>query len=188
MADATYQPKVYRQQGGARFVVASSGSLDVESGGEIDIESGGAFKIAATQVTATASELNLTDNQPASVTWTLSSTGSTATKDVLATITDAAGTAMAGNQLVQLYLFTDAGPAAFLTPTSAMTMSTGPSAATCKLIVGSSAAPHYTMHAVSSTAGVISLRWTDTGKTATYIGAVLPGGRVNVCTSPITTT
>lgn len=61
MADASYQPKIYRQQGGERFVVASSGSLDVESGGELDIESGGALKIAGTQVTASAAELNKLD-------------------------------------------------------------------------------------------------------------------------------
>lgn len=58
MADATYQPKVYREQGGDRQVCASGGSIDVESGGEIDIESGGALKLAGTQVTATAAELN----------------------------------------------------------------------------------------------------------------------------------
>ena len=47
---AGYQPRVYREQGGARQVIASGGALDVESGGEIDIESGGAFKIAGTAV------------------------------------------------------------------------------------------------------------------------------------------
>lgn len=50
MADATYSPKVYRQQGATRFVVAS--------GGEIDIETGGELKIAGTAVTATAAEIN----------------------------------------------------------------------------------------------------------------------------------
>lgn len=49
---------VYMEQGGDRQVVASGGSLDVESGGEIDIESGGALKLAGTQVTATADEIN----------------------------------------------------------------------------------------------------------------------------------
>lgn len=58
MANATYGPKAYREQGGDRFVVASGGSADVESGGEIDIESGGALKIAGTAVTASAAELN----------------------------------------------------------------------------------------------------------------------------------
>ncbi|OGT54649.1 MAG: hypothetical protein A3E01_09865 [Gammaproteobacteria bacterium RIFCSPHIGHO2_12_FULL_63_22] len=50
MADGTYQPKVYRAQGGDRQVVAS--------GGEIDIESGGALKFAGEAITATAAELN----------------------------------------------------------------------------------------------------------------------------------
>ena len=58
MADTTYQPLVYREQGGARQVIASGGSCDVESGGEIDIESGGALKLAGTALTATAAEIN----------------------------------------------------------------------------------------------------------------------------------
>lgn len=49
-ADATYQPKVHRRQGGDQ--------LSVASGGVLDIESGGALKLAGTQVTATADELN----------------------------------------------------------------------------------------------------------------------------------
>lgn len=50
MADPTYNPKVYKKNGGDSLIVAS--------GGELDIESGGAFKIAGTQVTASAAELN----------------------------------------------------------------------------------------------------------------------------------
>jgi hypothetical protein len=49
----------YMEQGGARWVVG--GSLDVASGGDLDIESGGAFKLAGTEVTATAAELNKLD-------------------------------------------------------------------------------------------------------------------------------
>lgn len=44
MADATYQPKVYRKQGGDELIVAS--------GGEIDIESGGTLAIAGSDRTA----------------------------------------------------------------------------------------------------------------------------------------
>jgi hypothetical protein len=47
---ASYQPTIYKEQGGARMVVGSGGSLDIESGGEIDIESGGSLKIAGTDV------------------------------------------------------------------------------------------------------------------------------------------
>lgn len=50
MADATYQPKVYRTNNGDKQVVASGGTLDIESGGS--------FKIAGTQVTASAATLN----------------------------------------------------------------------------------------------------------------------------------
>ena len=52
MADGTYQPKVYREQGGDRQVIASGGSFDVESGGEIDVESGGSLKLAGTAVSS----------------------------------------------------------------------------------------------------------------------------------------
>jgi hypothetical protein len=41
MADVTYQPLVYRKQGGDEFVVASGGKITVESGGEIVVDSGG---------------------------------------------------------------------------------------------------------------------------------------------------
>ena len=40
MADATYQPKVYRKQGGDEMVVADGGQITAESGSEIELESG----------------------------------------------------------------------------------------------------------------------------------------------------
>lgn len=45
MADTTYQPAVYRKQGGDELVVANGGSVIVESGGTLEIESGGTFII-----------------------------------------------------------------------------------------------------------------------------------------------
>ena len=50
MADATYQPKTYRKDGGDTHVIASGGVLDVESGG--------ALKLAGVAITPTAAELN----------------------------------------------------------------------------------------------------------------------------------
>lgn len=47
MADATYQPAVYRKQGGNELVVASSGLITVESGGDINLESGGDINLAS---------------------------------------------------------------------------------------------------------------------------------------------
>lgn len=35
MADATYQPKVYRTSGGDKQVIASGGTLEIESGGTL---------------------------------------------------------------------------------------------------------------------------------------------------------
>ena len=40
MADATYQPKVYRKNGGDELVVASGGKITVESGGELELAAG----------------------------------------------------------------------------------------------------------------------------------------------------
>ena len=40
MADATYSPLVYRQQGGNTLVVASGGTIKVETGGAIVPNSG----------------------------------------------------------------------------------------------------------------------------------------------------
>lgn len=44
MADASYQPKVYRKQGGEEFVVASGGKVTLEAGGTIQqaVVAGGA--------------------------------------------------------------------------------------------------------------------------------------------------
>ena len=43
----SYQPKIYRKQGGSDLVVASGGQIDIESGGHIDLESGGYLAAAA---------------------------------------------------------------------------------------------------------------------------------------------
>lgn len=53
MADATYQPLVYKTQGGSGLKVASGGHIDVESGGEL--------RIGGTAVTSSAAELNIVD-------------------------------------------------------------------------------------------------------------------------------
>lgn len=37
----SYQPKVYRKQGGLEMVVADTGQITVESGGTVSVQSGG---------------------------------------------------------------------------------------------------------------------------------------------------
>jgi hypothetical protein len=51
MADETYQPKVYKKQGGDELVIAN--------GGEINVETGGIITANGTQASAVA---DLTDN------------------------------------------------------------------------------------------------------------------------------
>jgi hypothetical protein len=43
VSDSTYQPLVYRKQGGNEIVVASGGLITVESGGSIAVASGGSI-------------------------------------------------------------------------------------------------------------------------------------------------
>lgn len=71
----SYEPKTYRKDGGNTQVIASGGKIEVESGGVVDIESGGALKIAGTQVTATAAQLNSTKVESQSVLFTEAGAG-----------------------------------------------------------------------------------------------------------------
>lgn len=43
----TYQPKVYRQQGGSTLTIASGGSLSLESGSSFNVASGSGITVAA---------------------------------------------------------------------------------------------------------------------------------------------
>jgi len=58
----SYQPKVYRKQGGAEMVVADGGTLTVESGGTVAVASGSTFNddgaVRNVRVRATAAEIN----------------------------------------------------------------------------------------------------------------------------------
>lgn len=45
--DVSYQPAVYRKQGGNELVVGSTGTLTIASGGSINVESGGAMTLAS---------------------------------------------------------------------------------------------------------------------------------------------
>jgi len=56
MADASYETKVYLEQGGEKLVVASGGSINVESGGKILVDGtqGAALTAQLTTLTHTA--------------------------------------------------------------------------------------------------------------------------------------
>lgn len=55
MADATYTPLVYTEQGGSTMTVASGGSIDIESGGKILAAGTQAANVAAITTTNTFS-------------------------------------------------------------------------------------------------------------------------------------
>jgi hypothetical protein len=159
MADATYQPSVYREQGGNRLVV--------KSGGEIKIESGGSLNSRG-------------------VTWTLASSCEHK-KQIDGQLTDGDGTALAGNYYVKLVLLADVGGAAYAAPTTSATLTTGSGATACKVHYPVAGSP-LVSHVLTSTGGAFSLLWTDTGKATAFIGAVLPSGAWDISTAAITTT
>jgi len=101
MTDATYQPKVYRKQGGDELVVASGGAITVESGGSLTVAGVTVDEttLAMTGLTASAVELNeqvltldIADGSAEAVYYLLSPHAGTISK--IWTVTDAAvGTA-----------------------------------------------------------------------------------------------
>ena len=55
----SYNTKVYQEQGGAKTIVESGGSIEIKSGGVLDVKTGGIVKANGTQAAAIVS---LTDS------------------------------------------------------------------------------------------------------------------------------
>jgi len=98
-ADTTYQ--------GTGLQRRQDGTTAIPTGGSLDIESGGALKLAGTTLSASAAELNLSDNQVAGVTYTI---GSETANDIVVSLqlTDAAGNDMATVSALNFYFSSDA--------------------------------------------------------------------------------
>ena len=165
----SYITKIYTEQGGAREVVASGGSLDVQSGGELDIESGGALKLAGVQVLATAAELNLVDAAPANITFAPAA-GGTNVCEVTIAVKDAAGVTLAGIRNLEVWL-SDAATGAGLTATSASGTVTA-KAASGTVLTALTAKKHIVVQTKAD--GIFILEITDTAKTGFYVAAALP--------------
>lgn len=58
MTDATYQPKVYRQQGGDILVVAAGGEIKIETGGKITANGTQHVHVADLKVDYTTGDLD----------------------------------------------------------------------------------------------------------------------------------
>lgn len=159
MADGTYQPKVYREQGGDRQVVASGGSADVESGGEIDIESGGLLKLSGV---ARAVALTFV---PAA--------GAANVCDVVITAVDNAGDAVALAHPLLIWLSDDAQGEGLTGTGASGTVQAKSGGGTDHSVLTAKKE----FHAISLATGIYTLEITDTAKTAFYVCAALFGGQ-----------
>lgn len=160
--------KNYNEQGGARTVIG--GSLDVASGGDLDIESGGALKIAGTQVTASAAEINQLDAAPFGATFTVGAENATEGKVAIdVQLTDGAGAALAQRAGVYIYLSGDKNGDALIT-TAADTLACGTDGLYVEGVAGKSGM------FVSEADGDIDVSVTTSAAGRMYMAVVLPDG------------
>lgn len=187
MPDTSYQPKIYRKQGGSALVVASGGYIDAESGGELRI-AGTAITSSAAElnlmdgVTATTAELNLTDNMPANITFAAAA-GGTNVCEVTITVKDAAGATIAGVFNFDIWL-SDAATGEGLTATTASGAVAAKSASGTDLVT---LVAKKALRVQTLATGVYILSITDSAKTGFYPCAQLPStGATKIGTQLVT--
>lgn len=160
--------------------------------GTVAIESGGALTVggvtvdenttAVTGLTASADELNLTDNMPASISFAAAAGASNIT-NVTCTVKDAAGVAIAAVFTFDIWL-SDAATGAGLT---AVTASGTVTAKTASGIVIATNTAKKALRVQTLATGVFVLEITDSAKTAFYVCAELPSvGSTQVSAALIT--
>ncbi len=169
---AGYPKSIYKEQGGMRQVIPTGASLDVESGGELDIESGGALKLAGTQVTATAAELNKLDDAALDLFMSAAAAGSNVCEVTIRAL-DAAGSSYVTEPFTLTVWLSDDSGAIGLTGTSA--------SGTVQAKSGGGYSDFGTLTAKKAlivqadTNGTYILEITDSAKTGFYVGATIPG-------------
>jgi hypothetical protein len=142
----SYQPKVYRKQGGDELVVASGGAITVESGGYI--EDKGA--VAGATITVGPEETNV--------------------RAITVQLTDAAGADIATRQAVHIAVLADANGDAFASTGGSTGIEIGTDGALLPVVAKK------LFLAISEADGHIDLTWTDTGSEAAYLAVILPNG------------
>lgn len=170
----------YGEQGGARSVIG--GALDVVSGGEIDIESGANFKLGGTALTASAAELNITHNMPASITFA-AAPGAANVSELTITVKDGAGATIAEVFNLDVWL-SDAATGAGLTSTTASGTVQAKSANGADLGVLTA---KKALRVQTLDTGVYILEITDTAKTTFYVCATLPSTGATVVSDQLET-
>ena len=111
MADTTYQPKVYRKQGGDELVVADGGTITVQSGGTIVAESGAIMTLP--DIALEVGDLALADAKIIVGNAAGKAAAVTPTGDV--TVTNTGVTAIGAGKVTSSMLANGAGVAALLT-------------------------------------------------------------------------
>lgn len=152
----TYQPKVYRKQGGDELVVASGGTVTVESGGTIAVAAGGkidnAGAVAGATIVVGAEVTNV--------------------RAITIQLTDAQGADIASRQAVQIAVLADANGDAFVTTGGSTGIAIGTDGALLAIVAKK------LFLAVSEADGDVDLTWTDTGTEAAYLAVILPSGKM----------
>jgi len=174
MVDSSYQPAVYRKQGGNEQVIASGGKVTLESGSILDFESGSALKIAGVAVSSTAAELNALDGAPLLATFVVGAETGGNTINVSIALKDAGGTAIAVRGSVFAYMSDDANGDAI----AAAAASGGVAIGTDGLAIPVVAAKAFQL--VSESDGHIDVNVVEAAGATWYLVVVLPTGKLAV--------
>ena len=163
MADVSYEPKVYMEQGGAKQVVAS--------GGVIEVESGGALKLAGTALTVTAAELNALDAAPLDIDFVIGSEAGNVI-NVGLQLNDAGGNALATRASLFAYLSDDANGDSVAGTAPDGGWAIGTDGVLIPVVAGKAAM------LVSEADGDIDINITESSVDTWYLIVVLPNGKL----------
>lgn len=153
----SYEPKVYREQGGAKQVVASGGEVEVQSGGALDLQSGATFTVGSSPVAA-------------DVTMAVAAGGANVS-EVTITVKALTGTAIAAVHQLDIWLSDDADGEGHTSTTASGTVQ---AKASSGLLVATQVAKKALTVQTKKT-GIFILEITDTAKTAFKVCARVPG-------------
>lgn len=156
----------------ASITMPSGGDFTFASGSTLDVA--GTFEIANVAVSATAAEINLLDNQVASVSWAVAA-GASNVCVLTGTLKDAAGATIAASRPIMLYI-SEASTGIGIT---ADTYSTGASITVGTQLVALTANKAWLIN--THTDGTFAISITDTAKPADqYAVAIDPQGQLSV--------
>lgn len=158
MADTTYQPKVYRKQGGDELVVASGGKITVESGGEIEFQSGSILDEKAGL---------------ASVSFTIGSETGGNTRNVSVQLKDANGNDLAVRSNLLMYLSDDANGDSIAGTAPSGGWAIGTDGLLIPVVANKAA------FLVSEADGDIDINIVEAAGATWYLIAVLPNGKLS---------